>query len=277
MEEKIAYLMKVRKYYAEEGMREWRRLVKDPYHRLEYDTTMHFLERYLPSKGLILDAGGGPGRYTIELARRGYRMVLLDLTPELLKIAKRRIRRAGIQAMVEGIVEGTITNLSIFNDECFDAVLCLGGVLSHLVRKSDRVKAIAELSRVVKRGAPLFISVIGRLAVLMRGLADFPDLICEDVFIKIRDSGDYYGKRGFAPCHFYLPEELIKELKDQGLELLKIVGLEGIASTRRREINRLYRKIPKAYKIWWKTHLKTCTHPGAIAISEHILAVCTKP
>lgn len=65
------------------------KLVRDPYHRLEYNTTMYFLKKYLPSKGLILDAGGGPGRYTIELAKLGYDMVLLDLTPKLLEITKK--------------------------------------------------------------------------------------------------------------------------------------------------------------------------------------------
>ncbi|MEM2368550.1 MAG: hypothetical protein QXQ50_10000 [Candidatus Bathyarchaeia archaeon] len=33
----------VGKYYAKVGLKEWRRLVRDPYHRLEFDTTMHFL------------------------------------------------------------------------------------------------------------------------------------------------------------------------------------------------------------------------------------------
>jgi len=46
----------VKKYYTEYGIKEWRRLAKDPYHRLEFDTTMHFLKKYLPKKGLILDA-----------------------------------------------------------------------------------------------------------------------------------------------------------------------------------------------------------------------------
>jgi len=44
---------------------------------------------------LILDAGGGPGRYTIDLAKLGYDVILLDLTPRLLRIAKRKIRREG--------------------------------------------------------------------------------------------------------------------------------------------------------------------------------------
>jgi hypothetical protein len=49
----------IRKYYSEMGTGEWKRLIKDPYHRLEFNTTLHFLRKYLPKKGLILDAGGG--------------------------------------------------------------------------------------------------------------------------------------------------------------------------------------------------------------------------
>lgn len=49
----------VKKYYSEQGRKEWKRLAGDPYHKLEFDTTMHFLEKYLPrKKGLVLDAGG---------------------------------------------------------------------------------------------------------------------------------------------------------------------------------------------------------------------------
>jgi hypothetical protein len=53
----------VREYYAKYAVVEWERLVKHPYHRLEFDTTMHFLKKYLPKKGLVLDAGDDPGRY----------------------------------------------------------------------------------------------------------------------------------------------------------------------------------------------------------------------
>ena len=92
---------------------------------------MRSLEKYLPKKGLILDAGGGPGRYTIELARKGYDMVLLDITPKMLKLARRKIRNAEIQEKIKQIVEGSIVDLSMFDNETFDGVLCLGGPLSH--------------------------------------------------------------------------------------------------------------------------------------------------
>jgi SAM-dependent methyltransferase len=76
----------VKEFYTSSVRKEWRRLIWDAYHRLEFETTLHFLEKYLPAKGLILDAGGGPGRYTLELARRGYQVVLLDMTPANLEL-----------------------------------------------------------------------------------------------------------------------------------------------------------------------------------------------
>ena len=42
----------VKKYYYEQGSREWRRLVTDAYHRLEFDTTKYFVRKYLP-KGTV--------------------------------------------------------------------------------------------------------------------------------------------------------------------------------------------------------------------------------
>lgn len=80
-----------REYYNAMGEKEWRRLVRDPYHKLEFEVTMHFLRKHLPETGMILDAGGGSGRYTIELAKMGYQIVLMDISEVQLDIAKKRI------------------------------------------------------------------------------------------------------------------------------------------------------------------------------------------
>lgn len=265
----------VKKYYREYGIKEWKRLTRDPYHKLEFDTTLHFLKKYLPKKGLILDAGGGPGRYTIELAKLGYNVVLLDLTPELLHIAKRKIKKEKVQNKVKQIIQGSIDNLSMFENNTFDAVTCSGGALSHIVDKKQREKAIDEFVRVARKNAPIFVSVIGRLAVLVSELINFPEEIeIKKVFQKIRDTGDYQGGYGFAPCHFYLPKELKESFEGRKLKVLEMGGLEGLSTAHRKETNRLFEKYPKAWKIWWETHLKTCTHPVAIGISEHFMIIC---
>ncbi len=267
----------VKKFYTEYGIKEWRRLTKDPYHRLEFDTTMHFLKKYLPKKGLILDAGGGPGRYTIELAKLGYDVILFDLTPKLLEIAKRRIKREKVHGRVKQIIQGSIDDLSMFKNNTFDAVISLGGALSHIVNKTQREKAIDELIRVTKRNAPIFVSVIGRLAVLVSELIRFPEEIeIKKVFQRVRDTGDYLGGYGFAPCHFYLPDELRKSFAKRKIKILEMVGLEGLSTGHPKETNRLFKKYPKAWKVWLETHFKTCTHPNVVGISEHFMIICKK-
>ena len=168
----------VKKFYDDIAEREWKRLTSDAYHRLEFIVTMHFLEKYLPSKGLVLDAGGGPGRYTIELAKKGYDVVLFDLSPKCLELARRKIARAHVSDRVNQIVEGSVTDMSVFKDEEFDAVLCLTP-LSHLVENKDREKAADEITRVAKDGAPLFIAVIGLYGVFREVLQRLPHELTE--------------------------------------------------------------------------------------------------
>lgn len=76
---------------------------------------------------------GGPGRYTIELAKQGYDVVLLDIALANLELAKRQIKKAKLQNRVKEVAEGSIVDLSRFADNTFDAVICLGGPLSHVI------------------------------------------------------------------------------------------------------------------------------------------------
>lgn len=265
----------VKKYYTGYVRKEWRRLVKDSYHRLEFDTTLHFLKKYLPKKGLILDAGGGPGRYTIELAKQGYDVVLLDIAPVNLEFAKRQIKKAKLQNEVKQIIEGSIVDLSRFADNTFDAVICLGGPLSHVLDKKERNKAISELLRVTKSNAPIFVSVMSRLSVLVSELKLCQHEIEHSLFRKIRDTGDYPGGYGFTVCHFFLPEELKQDFSKKNVNFLEMVGLEGVGSHFQEKINKLA-KNKKRWNVWLETHYKICTHPVVVGISEHILIVCKK-
>jgi len=267
----------VQKYYRQYD--EWRRLVKDPYHTLEYETTLHFLRKYLPPHGLLLDAGGGPGRYTIELAKLDYDVVLLDLTPKQLDIARREVRRARVEDRVRGIERGSIQDLSRFRSSTFDAVLCLGAPLGHVVNRGERLRALGEMRRVAKRGAPIFVSVVGRYAQFMDEACRYPDKMDSEpeFYLEALRTGDYDGRHGFAPCHFFLPEELEDDLNKKQLRVVERVGLEGLASHHRRELNRLGRTRPQAWAVWKEIHLRTCTQPAVVGTSEHFMMVCQKP
>jgi 2-polyprenyl-3-methyl-5-hydroxy-6-metoxy-1,4-benzoquinol methylase len=265
----------VKEFYSRQVRQEWHRLVKNAYHRLELNTTLHYLEKYLPSRGLVLDAGGGPGRYTLELARRGYEVVLLDATQANLDFARRMVRRHGIQGHVTEITLGSIVDLSRYADGIFDAVVCTGGPLSHILNPLERSQAIDELVRVAQPAAPLFVSVMSRLAVLRVILIESQVELGMLHYNLLRDQGDYLGERGFTACHFFLPEELQREFTRPGIEILEMVGLEGISSSHIKELNRLA-KDAQRYPAWLETHFQTCTHPAVVATSEHMLVICRK-
>lgn len=266
-----------RKIYSEK-VEEWERLVKDPFHRLEFDTTLVFLKKFLPKKGFILDAGGGPGRYSIELAKRGYDVVLLDLVPKYLKFARKKIKQENVQKKMKGIFEGSITDLSRFKSNSFDAVLCLGGPLSHVCPWGEREKAISELVRVAKKNAPIFVSVIGKLGTITRF---FPRLMDElkDIkhFEKVYLSGDDYkwygGKKSYA--HFFMLDEL-KSLFGNKVEFLESVGLQGLASPSKEQINKMATEEPVAWKNWLKMHFDLCTIPTVVESSLHFMVIGKK-
>jgi len=236
---------------------------------------MFFLKKYLPKRGLILDAGCGPGRYTIELARLGYDVVLLDFVPELLQIAKSKIKKEKVEDKVRQIVKGSLEDLSMFESNTFDSVLCLGA-LCHLVSKKRRQKAVNELIRITKDDAPIFVSVIGRFAVCINSIVYlWPEMLeAPDVFRKYTTTGDYLGRWGFAPAHFYSLGELKKEFEHKATTL-QMVGLEGIFSPHQRRYNQVYRK--KMYnEILWETHLRTCTDPCVVGTSQHFMIIFRK-
>jgi len=266
----------VKKWFAQTAHYEWRRLQQNPYHQIEFIVTMHFLEKYLPKQGLVLDAGGGPGRYTIELAKRGYEVVLLDIVPEMLKLAKKKIKQAGVLRKVKRFVQGSVEDLSMFSDEMFDVVLCLGGPLSHLLNVRQREKAAMELVRVAKRDAPIFVSVISRMGLLKSILVEFPH---EMQFVKHHwEVGDYVPGmqgEGFTASHWFLPEELKELFGKQNVKILEMAGLEGLSSHHRKETNALYKNKEK-WKMWLEILLKTATHPSVIGSSEHFLLICKK-
>src|SRR5215510_3822948 len=72
------------------------------------------------ARGRVLDVACGPGIVTSALAERAQQVVALDLTPQMLEMARERCSKAG-QANVM-FKEGSATALP-FADACFDAVI----------------------------------------------------------------------------------------------------------------------------------------------------------
>ena len=95
----------------------------------------------------LLDVATGSGNVAIAAARAGASVTGLDLTPELLEVARRRASEAGLDIR---FVEGDAEELP-FADGSFDLVTsCFGAMFA-----PRHERAVAELVRVARPGATI--------------------------------------------------------------------------------------------------------------------------
>jgi S-adenosylmethionine-dependent methyltransferase len=158
----------VRAYYRSFDQREWERLDRAD-GVIEFEVNTHFLQAHLPSRGRVLDLGGGPGRYAAWLADQGHRVTLADLSPNLLDIARDRLR----SELVEEIVEADARSLSLWTNDSFDAALVLGP-LYHLPDSDDRQQVVREVLRVTRSGGIVAFALMP-LYSLIRRTTSIPD------------------------------------------------------------------------------------------------------
>src|SRR5689334_18385130 len=120
---------------------------------LEGLRTREILARYLPPPpATIFDIGGAAGVYAFPLARQGYQVHLIDPVELHLDQARRYAEDSGIA--LASVARGDARHLGI-NSGSADALLMLGP-LYHLVERADRLGALREARRILKRGGIFF-------------------------------------------------------------------------------------------------------------------------
>jgi len=269
-------MTQIAEIYSQEAAGEWRRLEIDTYRTLEFWITMHFLRKYLPTQGLILDTGGGPGRYTLALCREGYRMVLLDLAPGCIEFARGQFAEEpeAVRDCLQDMLVGDIRSLPL-PAEHFDATLCMGGPLSHLQQVEDRRLAVRELIRVTRPGGVVALTGIGYLAVLRTILIECPYELDGPHLEPFLPTGDGPGPSDM-PWHFFRAAELRELAESCGLQTLEMAGCQSLSTGLRRETNSLCQEGGPRWQRWLGLLLDTCTETAVVDMSEHILYIGRK-
>ena len=181
--------------------------------RIYDELTWHCIEPYLPQEGLVLDAGGGTGKWAILIAERGLDVVLCDLSERMLDVAHRKVKERGLKDKVR-LMQGDIHNLP-FPADSFDFILA-EGVLEYC---ADLERAFRELVRVLKPGCPLAANVdsLFYVAWVMANsgeLDEIPLLLREGKYL---DEDEVY-------CNALTPEDFRALAEGSGLEVIKIIG-----------------------------------------------------
>lgn len=237
-----------------------------------------FLREYVEEGANVLDAGAGPGRFSIELGRLGARVTVQDISAEQLRIAKQKISDADQLDSIDGFLHGSIADLSELPDSRFDVVVCFGGALTYV--RDERFKAVQELARVVKPGGIILASVMSRYgAAISMVNQDTSAIVSESFESAVRDG----ELPPFTSCrtgqlhpamHLYSSEEL-RELFISVGDVLAIAG----SNVTVREGNHVFEESLDSEPAWRRiVELERAASrtPGLTDVGSHIIIATRK-
>jgi glycine/sarcosine N-methyltransferase len=103
----------------------------------------------------VLDAACGSGGHALWLARLGYDVAGADVSPGMITLAREKAAGAGIDIPFRVTGLDNLQRANAQRANRFDAVLCLGNSLPHLLTQADLVAALRGMGRVLRPGGVL--------------------------------------------------------------------------------------------------------------------------
>jgi len=209
-----------REYAEEYTDREWRSLFR---RKVYDDLVWAFTMPYLPKeKSLVLDAGGGSGRWTLDLTYLGHHVVLLDFSRPMLSLAKEKTGRV-LKTDEADLILADIHFLP-FPEKTFDFVFVEADPFTQGGTRDEVVTALHQLFQVLKPGKLMVGSVSGRYAIAVSEIQRSQTI--EDVkrAVQILKTGQYLAIPDDPSSLLYLfsPLELKETLEKIGFHVDKV-------------------------------------------------------
>ena len=235
---------------------------------VEFLTTMRYIDKYLRPGMRVLEIGAATGRYSHELARRGYSVDAVELVQSNIDIFCKN--------MQEGedirIRQGDARRLTFLEDDTFDVTLLLGPMY-HLFTCEDQHKALSEAIRVTKPGGVVYVAYCGNEAsmiqfIFQRGMITDPryrGLIDPVTFKAASDPAELF--------QLYRREEIDQLMAAFAVQRLHYVATDLATNYMREAVDAMEDEI---FDIYLKYHFTICERADLLGASHHILDVFRK-
>ncbi|MFD0771818.1 class I SAM-dependent methyltransferase [Bacillus sp. CGMCC 1.60114] len=267
---------KVVEYYS--AFDEWGRLDREP---LEFQVNWHYIQKYLPKTGKILDNGAGPGKYAMKLAEQGYRVTLTDLVPRLVNVGENKAKELDLFNQFDGFHVADARSLTILENEQFDASLMMGPMY-HLQAEQDRNLAIKELYRVTKKDGIVYIAFMPRIKHVLSSLLYPQTWKPNDNMDSIQQfmrTGEFnHSDEGrFTGAYYFNIEDIQPFMESYGFETLNLIGSSNIGTLLSKEQweywqNRGDNEFAQLIELL----KETATNPYVLGVSSHLLYIGKK-
>jgi SAM-dependent methyltransferase len=233
MQERVAQEIRHGRFLAQRGAGEiwnW----ESPAGKLRWARRVKMLSSHLKRGMTVLELGCGAGYFTRELVRSGADVVAIDISPELLEIARTNCSAPNVQYQIENAYELN------YDDAVFDSVVG-SSVLHHL----EIERALRDVYRVLRPAGTIFftepnmlnpqIAVQKNIPWIKRKLGDSPD---ETAFFRwsLRRLLEQTGYRDiridpFDFLHPKTPTPLINRVDQLGRFLEKLPVISEFAGS----------------------------------------------
>jgi len=162
---------------------------------------------------VVADIGCGNGRHLILCVDKCKTVIGLDISKNLLKIAKSKIEGRKVRVV---FIHGNLVNIPIQGNS-LDSVLYIAA-LHNIKGRTNRIQSLNEVKRILKNDGRALISVWSREQERFRDC--FNDISGNDC--ELGDIVIYWRQNKLnAPrfYHLYTKEEFIEDIKQSGLEI----------------------------------------------------------
>jgi ubiquinone/menaquinone biosynthesis C-methylase UbiE len=133
---------------------DWEIIVKARHTEREAD----FIRKVMLKRGITLDLCCGTGRHSILLSKKGWRIFGLDLSKNLLAIAKRNMKDAGVYF---SIVRGDMRSFP-FRSQVFNGAVSMFTSFGYLPSESEDKRSLTEVWRTLKNNGKFLLDVANR-------------------------------------------------------------------------------------------------------------------
>lgn len=230
--------------------------------RVEFLTTVKYIEKYLKANDKILDIGAGAGEYSLYFAEKGHEVSAMELADNNIQAFKKKITSKHSISLKQG----NAMDLSAYPDKSFDIVL-LFGPLYHLHNETDRQKCIAEAKRVCKDSGLIFFAFISNDMVIIT------EFSYNQNFFKGNDYNHDTFKLEDFPFVFFTVEECRQMLVDGKIKIEKEIASDGMSELLAEKINAMDEY---SYNQYLKYHFYSCEKPELLGHSNHLLFIGRK-